>query len=143
MYEPYEWTRTTWEVVGERQMRRIKTIRIPVREAKRTRLSIRIMQSLLVASALLLAWWFPFSGASSNSTPDSNTLKQSRDNLDGTASSLYVNGKHIQILTPQTSCQTQDASDTTTPNQDNGFDQRILQQSTRDTSHIKVLKSGS
>jgi len=140
MYEPYEWTRTTWEVVGERQMRRTKTIRIPVREAKRTRLSIKIMQSLLVASALLLAWWFPSFGASSNSTPDSNTLKRSRDNLDGTANSLYVNGKHFQILTPQTSCQTRDVSDTTTPSQDNGFDHRILQQSTRDISNIKVLK---
>jgi hypothetical protein len=139
MQQPYEWTRVTWEVTGERQMRRSKTIRIPVREAKRTRLSIRIMQSLLVASALLLAWWFPFFGASSSSTHDSNTLKQSRDNLDGTASSRFVNGKRFQILTPQTSCQTPDASDTTTRDPGDGYVQRILQQSTRDTSTIKVL----
>jgi hypothetical protein len=98
------------------------------------------MQSLSVASALLLAWWFPFSGASSSSTLDSNTLKQSKDDLDGIENSLYVNGKHFQILTPQTSCPTRDVSDTTIPDQDNGFDHRILQQSTRDTSNIKVLK---
>ena len=140
MQEPYEWTRTTWDLAGEKQIPRSKTIRIPVREANRTRLSIRIMQSLLVASALLLAWWFPFSGGSSSSTLDSNTLKQSRDNLGGTVSRVYVNGKHFQILTPQTSCPTPDALDTTTPNQDDGYVQRILQQSTRDTSTIKVLK---
>jgi len=121
-------------------MQRVKTIRIPVREAKNTRLSIRIMQSLLVASVLLLVWLFPLFGESSSSTLDSDTLRQSRVKPDGTASSLYVNGKHFQILTPQTSCQTPDVSDTTTPNQDNGFDHRILQQSTRDTSNIQVLK---
>ena len=139
MQEPYDWTRTTWDLAGEKQIPRSKTIRIPVREANRTRLSIRIMQSLLVASALLLAWWFPSFGGSSNSTRDSNTLRQSRDNLDGTANRPYDNGKHSQILTPRTSCQTPDALDITIPSQDNGY-VLILQKSTRDTSNIKVLK---
>ena len=140
MQRPYEWTRVTWDAVGERQLPRSQTIRIPVREARSTRLSIRIMQSLLVASVLLLVWLFPLFGESSSSTLDSDTLRQSRVKPDGIENSLYVNGKHFQILTPQTSCQTRDVSDTTTPNQDNGFDHRILQQSTRDTSNIQVLK---
>lgn len=142
MHTPYEWTRVTWEVTGEKQMPRSKTIRIPVRKANSIRQLTRIMLCLLGLLSLSLGWLYRCSGACSNSTLALTNLKKQslgRAHTDGTANRRSVNGKDLQILTPRTSSQTPATSDTTIPNQDDGYVQRILQQSTRDTSTIKVL----
>ena len=154
MQRPYEWTRVTWDGAGAKQMHRTKTIRIPVRRAKNTQRLIRTMLCLLGSLSLSLAWLFHCSGECSSTTLDLislNTLSsptpgKSPENLpakvhtDGIENRPFANGKAMLILTPRTSFPTRETSDTTTPHPADGYAQRILRQSTRDPSTIKVLK---
>jgi len=129
--------------IGGVLIRRRKTIRVPVAKYRRIRLWTRIMWCLSVLLSLSLFWLFHSCGECSDSTLaliSSKKPLQARAGTDGTVSKLFVNGKTIPILTPATSCPTQEPLDTTIPPPDDGYAPRILQQSDRDTSKIKVLK---